>query len=220
MRIEERYNKLLELQSSLDERLKDLSFENIKALILESKKNPYFQKLKREDNQLKMLDSFFSMWIEEKKQLEIIGINEDIFDGISSLSDVERKYLSIRYFIFRIENCVPYDLCISAMEGLVSSHVSGIAIGHVICDESLKKIDNAVSIAVMLKNMGETVRAISLLQYMDSRYNNQEKILIELADCWLEGRQWGTALECLKKIENPNSDIVGLIKDLEKMLEQ
>ncbi|MBR6665235.1 MAG: tetratricopeptide repeat protein [Lachnospiraceae bacterium] len=218
MRIEQRYNELLKLRIEINEKLKILNFEKIKELILELKKSVVFQKLKKEDNQLSMLDCFFDIWIEEKKELESVGIHEDIFWGIHSLEEVEQRYLAIKFCILRIENKVPLQLCEESVKELVGYRVSGIAIGKILIIESCKRAENAVVLAHLLKMRGEMIRAIYLLQKVNKEYPNNTDILTSLAECWIEGQQWRQAYECLKQIEKPDEGIRGLIQELEKVM--
>lgn len=218
MKIEQRYNELLKLRKEIDEKLLELSFEKIKELVLWLKTDTIFQRLKKEDNQLNMLDRFCNLWIEEKKQLESLGIHEDIFWGIQSLADVEYKYLAIKYCVLRIENEVPIELCEQALDKLISYHVSGMAMGTVFLLESSKRIENVVKMAQMLKNKGETIRALYLLQYAEKTYPDSADILMELADCWLTGQQWQQAYECLCQIKEPDTVVKELIQDLEKVI--
>ena len=85
MKIEQQYQKLIELQKEINDRLKDLNFEKVKDLILFLAKSESFQKLKKKDNQMIILDCFCSVWIDEKKQLEPLGVQEDIFYGVNYL---------------------------------------------------------------------------------------------------------------------------------------
>lgn len=218
MKIEQRYQELLKLRAELDEKLKDLNFEKIKELVLWLKKSLIFQKLKKEDNQLSMLDCFCNIWIEEKKQLARMNIHEDIFGGVQSLEDIEYKYLMIKYCALRIENEVPLEWCEHAVDRLIEYQVSGIAMGTIFIAESCKRMENIIKLARFLKGKGEIIKAVYLLQYADKEYPMKTEVLLELADCWLEGQQWQQAYECLVKIEAPDETVEGLILELEKVI--
>lgn len=218
MRIEQRYQELLKLRIEIEKKLKDLDFEKIKELVLWLKKSGIFKRLKSEDNQLNMLEVFCDIWIEEKKQLEPVGIHDDIFRGIRSLNDVEHKYLAIKYCGLRIENGLPQELCEQAVTQLTECRVSGIAMGTIFIAESSKRCENIVRLAQLLKNKEETVTALYLLQYANKLYPTNEAILLELADCWLVGQQWKQAYECLVQIETPDENVKELICELEKVV--
>ncbi len=218
MKIEQRYNELLRIRKELDEKLVNLTFEKTKELVLWYKTDAICQRLKKEDNQLYALDCFCNLWIEEKKQLESVGIHEDIFWGIQSLADVETKYLAIKYCALRIENGVPMELCEQAVDELIAYRVSGMAIGTIFLIESSKRVENSVNMAQILKKKGETIRALYLLQYIDKEYPHKDEVLIELADCWLTGRQWKQAYECLSQIEKADETVRDLLAELEKVI--
>lgn len=218
MKIEERYRELLNLKRDINEKLVNLTFEKTKELVLWLKTNTMFQRLNKEDNQMNMLDCFCNLWIEEKKQLESIGIHEDIFYGIQSLEDVEEKYLTIKYCALRIENKVPMELCEQVVEELIVYHVSGIAMGKIFLLESSRRVENVVRLSQILKGKGETIRALYLLQYVDREYPHNKDILVELADCWLAGQQWKQAYDCLKQVEEEDKSVGELLQELEKVI--
>lgn len=218
MKIAQQYEELLALREELTDRLQNLDFNKIKDLILWLAKSTSFQRLKAKENQLIMLDCFTNIWLEEKKKLEKLGIHEDIFYGINSLQDVERKYLLIKYSALRLENEVPDIFCEQAIEELIQKKVSGIAMGKIIVFETSRREQNLVEMAKWLKRKKQVVTAVTLLQYGNDMYEENCEILLELADCWLEGQQWQQAYDCLVQIKEPTEEVVSLIHELEKVL--
>lgn len=218
MKIEEQYKQLLTLKEELNNRLKDLNFEKIKELTLYLSKLPIYHKLKSKDNQLIALEYFLNIWLQEKKKLEIFGLKEDVFTGIHSLGDIEEKYTAIKYAVLRLENRVPEAYCEQAINELIDLNVSGIAIGKVIVSETSRGEENLLSMACWMKAKSQLVTAITLLQYGAEVYPNNDDLLLQQADCWIEAQQWGAAYECLKRIEEPNAEIQELIEELEKAI--
>ena len=218
MRISQQYDELIVLREEINKRLRELDFEKIKELLVWLAHSNGFQQLKTRDNQMIMLDCFSNIWIEEKKKLEHLGIHEDIFNGIHSLQDVERKYLLIKYCALRMENGVPEEFCEQAIDDLILEKVSGIAIGKITVFETHRREANMVGIARWLKRKGQAVTAITLLQYGADMYEGNREILLELADSWMEGLQWKQAYDCLKKIKNPTPEEITIIDELEKVI--
>ena len=218
MKISQQYSELQILLAEINKRLGNLNFQAIKELILWLEQNPMYKKLKQKENQLRMLDCFCSIWLEEKKELEKLGIHEDIFYGIHSLEDVERKYLAIKYCGLRIENKVPIVYCQQAAEELIRWKVSGIAISRIFISETYKREENVVQISQLLKERQQLITVIILLQEGLKVYKENENILLELAECWITAQQWYQALVCLKQIKNPKEEISELINELEKVV--
>ncbi len=218
MKRAEQYDNLLMLREEINKRLQKVDFESIKELIRFLVNSREYQRIKTKDNQLLALDCFCAVWLEEKKQLEPLGIYEDIFIGVNSLEDVESKYLDIKYAALRIENEVPLEYCEEAIDSLIEQKISGIAIYKVVVSETMKRISNILKLSSWLKEKGMILTAIQLLQNFLDNYKENDDILLELADCWIIGQQWKQAHECLMKIEKPNEDVLELIKEIEKVI--
>ena len=219
MRVEQQHQAIVRIKPEIDKKLKNLDFQRIKDLLLWLAQSEDYLRLKGADNQLRMLDIFCSIWVEEKKLLSEMGIEDDIFGGINSLQDVEKKYLMIEYGIMRLETIMPEEFYEQVMDNLVENKISGIAIAKIIYLESLEKEKNALKIARRLKGRNQMYTAMVLLQRMEEDYfPSNRDILLELADCWMTGRQWEQALGCLKKIEKPDEMVQELMKELEKSI--
>ncbi len=218
MKRAEQYENLIKLKRVINERLQDLDFAKIKELILWLTKSIEFQKIKSKDNQFSMLDTFMNLWIEEKKQLEPMGIQEDIFTGITSLEDVESKYLAVKYCALRLENDVPEEFCEQGLENIVELKISGITLARIITFETLDRQGNMIKMARRLKDRGQLLTAIHLLQNGLKSFPKEKDMLLELTDCWIMGQQWRPAYECLKEIESPDQEIQELMSELEKVM--
>lgn len=220
MRLEEQYQELLRLKREIDQRLKEgTDFEKIKELMLYLAKDKVYFKLKEKENQMIMLECFFNIWLREKKKLPDLGVETDIFHKVSSLDDMEQKYQRIKYCGLRIENAVPKDYIEQALEQLIEEQVSGIAIGTIIRKETEKKEQNILSVTHYLRQRGDSLNALLLIQYANEKFPGKEKLLLEEADIWLEGQHFERVLELLSQIENPSMQIKGLIEELRQVAE-
>lgn len=219
MRIAEQYQKLRRLKEEINQRLhKGSGFQDIKNLMLYLAKEESYSKLKQSDNQLARLDCFFNIWLEEKKKLSNLKIEKDIFHKISSLSDVEKKYLKIHYCGLRIENLVPDEYIKQALAWLEEENISGLAIGKIIVLESKKREENLLHITHYLRQQGNFLNALLLIEYANKTFPGNERLLLEEADIWLEGHQWKKALENLLKIEKPPQPIREMTAELQQVI--
>lgn len=208
MKIEKQYRELLRIKKEINQRIENgTDFQRIKELMLYLAQEKAYSKLKCTDNQLMKLDCFFNIWLEEKKKLSDFGIEADIFYKVSSLDDVEWKYLKIQYCGLRIENLVPNEYCVQSLEQIIENEVSGLAIGRIIVFETKKREENLLYIARFLRQKGEIFNALLLLQYANEVFYANEKLLLEEADIWLEGQQWEKAIEVLSRIDKPSQNI-------------
>ncbi len=218
MGYEQQYEELLILRPQIDEKLKDLDFEKMKELMLWLAQSKSYQKLKIKENQLIMLEAFCQIWVEEKRKLEEIGISDDVFYGVDSLESLERKYLTAQFGILRLEMAMPAEYCEQAVDAMIDYRFSGIALYTILMRETSKQKEHIVKLAKAMKQKGQMVTALFLLQKGNEAYPGEENILLELADCWLEGQQWRQAYECLNKIPEPLAEVRELKKMLEKVL--
>lgn len=208
------------LKAEINERLQSLDFHKITELLRWSAHSPEFQKLKGKENQLMMLDFFYAVWLREKKLLEKMDIHDDIFYGISTLDDVESKYLTMQFGIYRLELNVPETYQQQFIDAIVDKRISGIALNAVILRVSKDQKENALKLARLLKANGQVVTAITLLQEAGDTWKKDAELLLELADCWLAGEQWQAAYDCLREIEHPKPEICDLMQELEGILRE
>ena len=65
----------------------------------------------------------------------------------------------------------------------------------------------------------QIIRAIVLLQYAQELYPDYLDFILYEAECWMEGRQWKMAYNCLNKIEKPDLSIQELKEELLKVIQ-
>lgn len=219
MKLEEQYLNLMELKKEINVKLMELNKDRLKDIILDFFRPGSLKKLFLKDNQLFMLHCFCTVWMEEQKILVPLHVEQDIFEGIHSLEDVEEKYLSLKFGVLRMEQSMPYEYCAQAVDYFTERHISGIALHYIIKNETWKRESNMVILAKLLKERGEYLSAVILLQEAEKTFPGNKNILMELSDCWLTARVFGEAKKCLLKIVKPDKKIRNLITELEKIEE-
>lgn len=218
MRIEEQYKALWNVKNEINSRLVDLDIYKIKELILWLLRSEEYQRLKNKDSQLFILDFFTDIWTKEKKNMNSFEMQGDIFYGVDSLETMERKFAAAKFAVFRLENDMPREHCKSAVEELCRYHFSAYSLFEMIEGASLKKEENILYMARLLKESNELIRAVGLLQTGIEKYPTNKELLLELADCWLMAGQLEQAYECLLRIKQPGKKIREMIEELEKVV--
>lgn len=218
MKLQEQYKNLIEIRKEIDKRLKELDFPKIKELILFLTRSDAYQRLKTKENQMIMLDFFCGTWLEEKKKLSNFNIDDDIFYQIDSLEKIEQKYQTLKFGILRMENNLPEEYCNQTIQYIEEQKISGIAIGRMIVSETKYKEENILKASRRLLENKQLIKAIVLLQYAQELYPDDTDFLLCEAECWMEGRQWEMAYQCINKIENPDLSIQELKEELSKVI--
>ncbi len=216
MRLKQRYKESLRLKREINRKLREgTDFPQIRELMLFLAKEQSYVKLKREEEQLIMLESFLNIWLKEKRKLPELGMASDIFCGITCLDDLERKYRRIKYCGLRIENNIPEEFIQEAVQWMDEEKVSGLAIGKIMISQTKRSEQNILFMAKYMKKRGDMLNAFLLLQYANEALPDREKLLLEEADIWVSLCEWEKALKLLERIKEPAQDIRGLMTELE-----
>ena len=219
MQIKEQYEKKTELYKEIDKKLQDTSFEKIIEIQRWMLKSKEYQLLKAKDNKLFFFDSFCRIWIEEKKRMLCVEDEKDIFWRTQNIEEIESKYYDILFTILRVENHVSEQDIQQGIDKIIEEEISGIAIGYILMVESECKKENVISISQLLVQKNEYIKAIELLQYAQACISQDNDFILVEADCWITIRQWNQSLNCLKKISNPDREILELIQNIERINE-
>lgn len=220
MQLEQQYYELQRLEEEVNRRLaQGTDFGRVKELILYLAREQTYLELKQKEGRMIMLDRFLGIWMEEKQKLQDPGIAEDIFYQVGSLEDLAHKYQQILYCALRMENNVPEPYVEQAMAWLVEQRISGLAVGRIVMLETRDKEGNLLHIAQELKRSGEILNALLLLQYANEKLPGRAGLLLEEADCWLQGRQWERAYELLEAIEEPAQEVREIMTQLRQVIE-
>ena len=117
-----------------------------------------------------------------------------------------------------MENKLPIQVCEQAIAELIELRVSGIALAKVIIRDTYKREENILQITRILKDKYQLLTAIIFLQTALEVYPENEDMFLELAECWIMGNQLEQALGSLQKIKNPKKEVLELICELEKVI--
>lgn len=219
MKLEQQYKKLLLLKDEINSKLKDLDFKRRKELMLWLTGNVEYAKLKTKDSQLLYLDIFAGIWLEEIKNPYAFKMQGDAFGGIESLEDIERKYCAGKFMCLRVENNMPEECIFSAVNDVIQWQFSAFAIYTIIATEMKERRENVIKIARILMRLNQTVKAIGLLETEYEKYPENDDIILELANCWLEVQQLEKSYEYLCLLKNKTEEINEMITELEKLIE-
>ena len=219
MQIKEQQEKKTERYKEIDNKFQETSFEKIIEIQRWMLKSKQYQLLKTKDNKLFFFDSFCRIWIEEKKRMLCVEEEKDIFWRTQSIEEIESKYYDILFAILRVENNVIKQDIQQGIDKIIEEEISGIAIGYILMVESKCKKENVISISQLLAQKNEYIKAIELLQYAQSCIFQDDDFILAEADCWITIRQWNQSLNCLKKISNPDRDILEIIHNIERINE-
>jgi len=219
MQLEEQYKVINELKSEINTRLqKELNFVQMKELILWMVKSIEFQRLYKKDKQLKAFKFCTDIWLNEKKDMDLFERQGDIFFGVQSLEDIERKIQVAKFLMFRLENNVPYELCTDVVDEVMAYQYSPYALSCIVVEGTEEPLSNLLKLSEVYKIRNDLVRAIGLLQCAEKLYEDKTQIYLNLADCWLMIQEYNRAYACLCKIENPDIEIQNMIVELEKVV--
>lgn len=218
MRLEEQYNQLIELKKTINAKLENLDFNRRKELLLWLAQDKAYTRLKKKDNQLLFLNFFSSIWLEEIKKNNEFQMKGDAFFGVSSLSDVEEKYHAGKFLALRIENDMPEELILEAVNEVIDWKYSGFALRMMISTETRDGVGNVIKLARFLMNANQAAKAIGLLECENEKCPGNDEIVLELASCWLEVQQYQKAYECLCLITNKAQHVNEMIQELEKLV--
>ncbi|MCM1213546.1 MAG: hypothetical protein NC331_09820 [Lachnospiraceae bacterium] len=218
MSLEKEYQEISKLKQEINHRLAvGTAYPNIRALSRFLDQDKRYQELYTMDNQLIRLQHFLTVWEAEKQELPALGIFEDIFYQIRDLDELEQKYYKIEFYGLRIENHVPERYCQELMDQLMEQKVSGIAFGIIIRNRTENGQQNLLSIARELIQRMDLPNAILLLQYARAKYPGTEELLLTEARCWMQGKQPQRAYELLQGMEDPSSESLKLLEELQQV---
>lgn len=218
MRREEQSKLVNTIKAEIDSKLIDLDLYKIKDLVLWMLQSPKYQNVKTYDDQLIRLDMFVNIWRQEKSDLNSFEMQGDVFAGVKTLEDINQKYNCAKMAIWRIENEVPYEYCIEAVDCLTEYQYSAYALYCILLKESKNHERNLLILARLFSARKQIVKAIGLLQLGLKKFPRNTDMAIELADLWLEVGQIERAYICLAEIEKPTNEIQEIKQELEMLI--
>lgn len=218
MRLYQQFEELSKLKKKIDTVFQTTNQALFMELFQELEQSPIYRELAGKDTQLYMLSHFIYIFFRERKELFDRGIEANIFDGVTSLAELEEKYHAIEFAVLRFDTDLPVLLCEEALNGLINRDISGIAICRVLQCETAFKIKNIRVIASCLRESGEYVRAITMLQEAAAQLPDEDDIMILLAELWLDMECYKEAYGCLRRVRTPNPEVCQLIEELKKVV--
>lgn len=213
MQLEEQKAVLLEKKDiikSIFQKEDEIKIDELKKVIAD----PKFSIFTAWDTQLMLLIKCYQICLAEKKY----GEKQTILHGISSLDQMEKLYTELKFIVLRFENNMPEEFLQEGIEYIRENHISGIALFQIIKLETWKRAQNTLKLAKALKQAGMLMTATVLLYLAAKSYESNKGIIMELADCWMEGKQWKQAYDTLKQIKKPSKEIKEIMEELEKVV--
>jgi len=218
MKLSKQYEELQRIREIVNGKLAKADFASISDLIRFMNKDEMFEKLRNKDTQLGIVYNLAGIWLEEKTRLNPYGIDKDIFEGVNNLDLAEEKYRAIEFGIFRIENDMPQELIDEYVDRMISERISGVAMALILKEESKNRADNVIKLSRLLKDRGDYVDALILLETASVAFYVNDEIFMELADTYIEANCLEKAYDTLMKIENKDNNIEDILGDLKAIL--
>lgn len=140
-----------------------------------------------------------------------------VFKDVSNLKEAEKKYLSVKHCMWRIEKNCSDERCQEAVDELCEKKVSKVLIARVICASLQKHEEVFLKLSHYMKQ-NSIMDAIEILSYGLLFYTHNKSLLLQKADYLMELGLWQEVLKTLKQIDNPEEAILEMIENLQNML--
>ena len=215
MRIEDQFVELVKVKKEINKILAESDLQTYQHLACELDKNRIYKRLVKKDTQLYMLEQFFYIAFQEEKKLVQRGISANVFEGVTSLDILERKYLSINFSMYRLELDLTESELSETISRLIRLKVSGIAMFHIIQCETKDIIENVMKLSKELLKRQEFVNALIMLQEAVGEYPDVVELSVRLANVWMELGEYSEAYKCINAIRKLSPEICNLLNILE-----
>ena len=212
MTLREKEGYIIEIKKCIEKLL--ASSENKEAELQKVIRQPKLKDFIVRDEELLILTKMCDIEIVENA----LGCKEKIFDNVFSLADAQSIYTNLKYFCRRFEYNMPEEILLEGIEYMVNNQITGAALFYVMQNETEQKEQNIVVLSQYLQACGQVYTATVLLQRALCQYEQNAELLVQLADCWMEARQWEQAYRTLKKIVAPSYEIEEIIANLEEVM--
>ncbi len=213
MSLQEVKQSIENVKQEIDEILEKKD-ENRELEIIRILNRPEVKLIVAKDNQLLTLSKIYSIWLAERK----FGCTDYLFDRFKSLNEAEDIYMNLKYYCRRFEYDMPEEYLWESIEYIKEKNITGIALYNIVMVETWKKERILLELAHYLKVHKQLLTATVMLQFAVKQYDKNKKIIMELADCWIEGQQWEQAYLTLKKIQKPSPEVKEIITELEEVV--
>ena len=154
----------------------------------------------------------------ELNQTESVWRESNIFYQIYNLEDAETRYLRMKHGLWRIEQNLSEEKCVQFMEMLEAENISLFFITWQIFVNMQYKEELYITIGNYYRSQNLAV-AIEFFTYALWWLKDNSQLLLNKADCLMEGAMWKEALDTLEQIANPSEEVVSLIQELRGALQ-
>ncbi len=166
----------------------------------------------QKNTELSTLREMVECWSKEK----ILGV-PCIFDDVKSLQQAEQKYVEIKHGFWRIEQGLPYEKCMEAVERMRQGKVSKFFAAWLIY-VNLRDQEEAFLKLSRLMAESSLTEAVEMLSYGLLFLEENSELLVQQADFLMELNLWEQALQTLQTITNPTGEIREVIAELSDAL--
>lgn len=140
-----------------------------------------------------------------------------IFCNIHSLEDAETRYLRIKHGLWRIEQNLSEEKCMQVMNMIEEEQISLFFVTWQIFVNMKYREELYLTIGDYYRSQN-LANAIEFYTYALWWLKDNPQLLLNKADCLMEGAMFKEALETLEQIANPSEDVASLIQELKDAL--
>lgn len=184
------------------------AYEKLFHLIADKKYEVVIEKF----TDLEILHEMVRCWNKEKK----MGI-QCIFEDIESLEQAENKYNKLKHGLWRIEQGLSYNSCKDAIDFMRKNAVSKFFIAWIISSKLQDREETLIKLADLFAKEN-ILEAIELLSYGIFLVGEDEQLLLQKANYYMELNLWTEALQTLIRIDQPDLEICEIINELSNIL--
>lgn len=137
------------------------------------------------------------------------GVEQGIFNGIFNMESAVKRYLKIKFLIWRLEFL---DESAVLLEAVDNYSISVPFFKYLIHTSSFDKVNTSFKLAMLLKEKEKLAQAFAILNYTNELgpgKRGSERVYCEMADICIRLGQLGNAAACLKNIEEPSEIFAG-----------
>jgi len=163
----------------------------------------------RKDTEIGTLREMLECWQRERELGTVC-----IFDNVTSVKEAEQKYLRLKHGLWRVEQGLSHDKCMTAVECIRNGSISKFFAVWCVFANLRDKEETVVKVAALMAE-SSIPEAIEFLSYGLLLFRNSAMLLSEKASYFMDLNLWQEALKTLKQIENPDEEIRAVINDLE-----
>lgn len=193
-RKEERRKRSLEkCKRQVNRFLKDKKYEELLALF----QTEEVRELSLIDNHFANMSVILSIYYMEQNEKDAY----QIFDGIDDMQDAEKKYLRIKFLVWRLEFTGDK---VNVGKDILKNKISNSFLKYVIHTSSFDKAHTAYELGMVFKEEKRYVDAFSMLRYA-AELEPEEIVFCEMADICVKMKQYLMAETCIRQIKTPSS---------------